>query len=371
MLSKMFARGPHADIPSGKARACRDNRIPAWEDWEKHGHFSHHYPSQSLSASMGAALVLNFRLSQFEKDNINYLTCTDFLKELNDTPYFVIYSSQSFTHLLAANPFCGTKLLNTFGSDSFGFFLDYFYHAPHNRLKDRIDNTWKTWMDTFKCKHTIGMHVRRHGDEEFLTDNGVSLMFKCSQWLSLSYGMNNTCLFLASDSSNTKYMANIAPIKLLSIDDLPKEVDAKTSLGQDATILDWFLLRRCNDFILTAGSSYGVTAAASRRIPPVLVTNVDSGGRRGPFCVRQTVSFPFANALNYLTPDIYILNPTCSNSLLFPISIHDIAIPLQSLPMRVDWGYRIKATVLLVFPIIILFIYYRKKFLLPVKNGRV
>lgn len=189
-----------------------------YKTFDPHNVFSARVPARArverLESSLGSSLLINYREEKSEDAAIDFLLCKD-LAAL-DVTNLIFYGSYSFVHLLAANPFVGERLTNTFGAQAYQFFAQEFLSSPHPRIKPRIEAVWSQ-ISKLGCKQTIGVHVRREKYHEFLDDEGQDMVFRCARWMSLEYGADdvNTCVFLASDTADTRTLAveALAPLR--------------------------------------------------------------------------------------------------------------------------------------------------------------
>jgi hypothetical protein len=107
------------------------NYIYPWINWESHNSFQYHNGKLG-----GESITINFRHSQYERKSIEYFLCTNF--HSISEPYLIIYASQSFNHLLDANPFHGSEIKRLFGVHSFAYLSSFFMKEPAERLKPAI-----------------------------------------------------------------------------------------------------------------------------------------------------------------------------------------------------------------------------------------
>jgi hypothetical protein len=154
--------------------------IEPWIDWEDAGTA---VVTQTGSDGIGDVLAVTYRLDIVEEDSIKWFICTNFaaLPQRN----LVIYATQSFAHLLAANPYVGHQALSSYGTDAFAAAAEYFIPDPHPRLALQLDTFQKSMRASNgqPCTSIIGIHVRRQRGLEFLDEDGEAMLFRCATWM--------------------------------------------------------------------------------------------------------------------------------------------------------------------------------------------
>ena len=297
--------------------------IDAWIEWKNSRQFYQSYTYTLNNNQPFRTTVINLRHELFESAATQFISCTDFnsdyMKSINA---LVMYSTQAYSHLLLSNPYHRNTILSHFGVNVYRRFSQYFMPHPATRIESTIHSTMKRMSDD-GCRKPIGVHIRRHGGKEFLNDAGQSTIFNCAHWAVMEYSYHDlqtesiselinpssvstdSCIFISSDSVETRQSAkrdmSVYGVNVYWLDDTDIEVDAANVESQDNAVIDWFILRQCVDRVITAGSSFGLSAAyGSLQGTTQPLTTIQASQDKwftGAVCVRYPAVGPISNPL--------------------------------------------------------------------------
>jgi hypothetical protein len=156
------------------------------------------------------------------------------------------------------------------------------FWRPKLSIRSLVENYIEHY---FKNNYVIGIQLRYH----YLDWNDTFVFFECAQAIEAEIKTKPVKWFVTSD--NEGYLSEIKKIKTL-LDKIiysngsVKHVDQDTS-GYGKALTDLELLRRCDEFIITGGSTFGFTASLLNGRYPMFVN--------GQINAKQCERFSFFN----------------------------------------------------------------------------